>query len=117
MKTGLDFDMSAKFLKNTLHNLNIYPYRMLAGMANNHAGDKGEEGVETTQNLLESIGCIPMGASKWKGEKKGAMTVIRMHTVSIGVVNWTRWMNNGAKHKVKPNNLKTSWLVDEFLTS
>lgn len=99
---GLDFDMSLEFIYMTFKNMNIDPHRVLAGVANNHAGDKGEEGVQKTQELLSSIGCVPIGAARYNGDPRGALTKVKASNVTLGFVAWTRWMNNSAKNQYLP---------------
>jgi hypothetical protein len=56
--------MSLQFVQETFNNFHIDPKRTLASVANNHAGDKKEEGITQTVNNLTSIGCTVFGTAK-----------------------------------------------------
>ena len=55
--------MSLEFVKETFQNFHIDPKRTLTSIANNHAGDKKEEGVRQTVQNLTNLGCHVIGCA------------------------------------------------------
>ena len=63
MYKELTFDMSLEFVNDFFENFQIQPKKTIVGIANNHSGDKGLNGIYSSYEFLKSIGCNVMGCS------------------------------------------------------
>jgi len=97
------FDIALDFIKEALVNVGAVPEKTIATLANNHAGDMGMAGmgIEITRKNLNSIGLTVVGLAG-VGPLPGMLTKMQVKGVTIGVVAWTRWMNNNERLRDLP---------------
>jgi len=100
-RNGLSFSISPRFVADCLSNLGIDASRAMFTVADNHAGDKGAEGIGETVSNIEGLGATVLGSAV---QGKGLLAKVRIRSINatIGIVSWSRWMNSNAARRHFP---------------
>jgi poly-gamma-glutamate synthesis protein (capsule biosynthesis protein) len=80
------FQMPESFVRAVLEELGVDPQRCVLSVANNHIGDQGEEGLNTTLKYLKGIGVTPIG--NYRAEECPLERIV-CGRLALGIVAWT----------------------------
>lgn len=111
-----DFNMAEDFLYILLKELGIHCQCVLS-IANNHIGDRNEEGFYATLERFKNIGITPVGNIQIGNPP---IVKIVLGDITIGIAAWTHWLNRKSFEKIHkiwrtPEIRKQSWVnVKEY---
>jgi poly-gamma-glutamate synthesis protein (capsule biosynthesis protein) len=83
--------MSVAFLVELMRRLGHDPRRWVLSVANNHAGDRGREGLDATADALRGLGATTAGLRR---SHRPSVSTVDVAGLRLGIVAWTEWINH-----------------------
>lgn len=91
------YAMAREYMEQVMSATAVAADRWVWSLANNHAGDFGEDGVRRTSAMLESLGAQVVGLRPWD--------LIRVAGEQLAIQAWTQWEN----HPLGREDRESAW--------
>ena len=97
-KYAFRFHMPVEFLLNIQKQIGLPFKKWVLTNANNHSGDMGVDGFNTSIHLLEALGVNHVGHRDFTSPFR----IIETQGIKIAVAGWTHWLNRDLNSTVQP---------------